>query len=306
MSLWPEIRAQLNGLKYSPAGVMIAVDGTAYPGAPVPPSPLLNDGTGFWSGFASGVCGGVTNVQDGLWECVEIGYPAATYPMWPSIQIGIANLVAAIQAYPVGTPMILSGYSQGAIVTDQVWTQYCLPEGGVLHDRYVNGDFLRIYNFGDPFRCPGVAYGNTLLWGQSVPGDKDGQTTGGIGGALDLTYAQTNVLSSDGKPVVMSFDNPGDLYGSAPCGAEPWVALPNVESVEYIFFKIVMYGQASDYLDLAELVFKPIGDIEAAINAGTFFAEGTASPHYQYYDAMLAAISDALAVGNALPHQSGT
>lgn len=53
-SLFVNIRAQLNGVAYSPAGLFVAVDGTAYPGAPAPPSPLLNDGTGFWSGFSSG------------------------------------------------------------------------------------------------------------------------------------------------------------------------------------------------------------------------------------------------------------
>ena len=316
--LWPAISAAWNGKPYSPAGVFIAVDGTVYPGAPAPPTPLLNDGTGFWSGFASGIAGGLINTQDGLWDCVEIGYPASTTPMWPSAMIARANVTTVLNGgtdsngvvwpgYPLGTKVLVSGYSQGAMAVDWWWINDVIVPGSPLYDRFQNGDFLRIYNFGDVLRCPGIANGNTLLWGQPVPPDHDGQMTGGIGGPLDLTPAQTNIPSPyDGLPIIMSFDNPGDLYGAAPCGADPWTTLPSVESVEYIFFKIIMYEDPADYLRLAELILKPIGDIEAAINAGVFFAEGTASPHYAYYPAMLAAIDDALAIGNALPHQSGS
>jgi hypothetical protein len=235
--------------------------------------------------------------------------------MWPSAMIALSNINKAINGgfdsdhiwhpgVPLGTKIIVSGYSQGALAVDWWWLTECLTPGGACHNRYQNGDIVRIYNFGDVLRSPGISYGNTLLWGQPVPPNHDGQVTGGIGGPLDLTEAQTNIPSSfDGKPVVMSFNNPGDLYGAAPCGSNPWHSQPAVESIEYLFFKIVMYEKATDYLKLSELILHPIGDIEAAINAGTFFAAGFASPHFQYFDAMVSAITDALNIGNALPHE---
>jgi intein/homing endonuclease len=78
-----------------------------------------------------------------------INYPAALYPMAPSVQAGREHLVAAIQSAP--GPFVLCGYSQGAIVTDVVWSQDILAATGVIHQRL--NDVAAIFNFGDPLRC---------------------------------------------------------------------------------------------------------------------------------------------------------
>jgi len=308
--LFVNIRAEANGMPYRPAGGIFAVEGTDYAGAPAPPTPILDDGTGFWSGFSSGMVGGLTNIADGLWFSQCIGYQAATIPMWPSVQAGRANLVAAIQAWEAsclavyGTylPIIGTGYSQGSMVWDQVFVLDMLPATGVLH--YLLPYLYRIYQFGHIFRTPGIAWGNALAGlPQSIK--TDGVETGGIGCVLDLTAAQTNTVAPDGKPIVYSCANSGDIYTCCPTGTNPWTALSKQGKTGQLFFKIVMQPTFADVVEAALVLGMPIASIEEAVNAATFFAEGTNAPHYQYFPQMDSCINDAYQLGLSLPHQIG-
>lgn len=307
--LWPEIRAAKNGTIYSPAGAIFAVEGTVYPGAPDPPSFIAGDNNGYWCGFASGVVGGLCDQQDGLWASPGVGYPAVTTPMWPSVQTGRANLNVQLGIYAAnyarqhgsydGLAIILSAWSQGAMVVCQTFFLDILPPTGTLH--YLLPHVYRLYLFGDIFRCPGIAHGNELA-GIPLPPKLDGQITGGIGGPLDYTVAQANMSAPDGKFLIYSFVNPNDLYADSPCGPTPWTSLPNAGSVEYIFFQLIMQPSLGNILKLVKLLDKPIGDIEALINTASFFGAGNNSGHFQYYPGMDAAIADALALGASLPH----
>lgn len=308
-SLFVNIRAQKNGTQYRPCGGVFAVEGTVYPGAPAPPTYILDDGTGYWCGFASGTIGGLINVADGLWYSECIGYPAVTTPMWPSAQIGQHNLGFSIknfadsfyQTWGFYPPIAVVSWSQGAIATDLWWTIDVLPETGYLH--YLLPYIYRIYNYGDVLRCPGISHGNDYA-GLPTPGTLDGETTGGIGGPLDLTSEQTNVLAPDGRYVVQSFNNAGDLYGAAPVGDNPWKSMPAVAKVEYGFFKIIMNPGFLDIVEIGgEIIVHPIGAVEAGWNAGKFFSEGMNAPHFQYWDAMDWIIGDLVSLGNSLPHQ---
>jgi hypothetical protein len=306
------IRPNKWGKTYSPAGVVFAVDGTVYPGAPAPPQPALNDGTGYWCGFSSGIVGGLANAQDGLWDSVCIGYPAVTVPMWPSVQAGRANLVSAMATYAAnykrangsydGLVIVLSGYSQGAMVTDQVFTLDLLAPTGTLH--YLMPFVWRMYNFGDIFRTPGVAWGNVLA-GLSQSVITDGVETGGIGGPMDLTVAQTNTPAPDGQPIVQSSTNQGDIYGSCPVGLTPWTSIAAPGETGYRFFEIIMKPSFVDVVEAALVLETPIKSIEEGINALKFFAEGSGSPHYQYFPQLDAVIGELLTIGNSLPHQNG-
>lgn len=302
-----DVRQRLRGRLWRPAGGVFAVEGTVYPGAPNPPNPLLSNGEGEWSGFASGVVGGLCNVADGLWWSQCIGYEALTIPMWPSVQQGRANLVAAIDAFAtwyhtvfgVYPPIVLIGYSQGSMVTDQVWVLDILSPTGVLH--YLLPYVYRSYQFGHIFRSPGIAWGNALAGlPQSIK--VDGVESGGIGAVLDLTVAQTNYQAPDGNPVVVSCANHGDIYTAAPTGLNPWTAIAKPGRTGQLFFKIVMQPTFADIVEAALVLETPIASIEEGINAGTFFAQGSNSPHYQYYPQMLACINDAKALGLSLPH----
>lgn len=309
---WPEIRSQFNGIQYQPAGYFYAVEGTAYPGAPGPPSYILDDGTGFWSGFSSGMVGGMINAQDGLWQSTCIPYPAATLPMWPSVQDGRQVLVRQIQAdagnYHVangsyeGLVIAGTGYSQGSMVWDQVWVNDFLAPDGVLH--YLLPYVYRIYQFGHVFRCPGIAHGNALAGlTESLP--VGGVETGGIGAVLDLTPEQTNYVAPDGKPVVYSCANPGDIYSACEVGLNPWTAIAPEGFIADVFYKIVMQPTFVDVIEAVEVLEHPLAGIVELFRVMKFFAEGVTAPHYEYFPQMAACIADVLALGNSLPHQPG-
>jgi hypothetical protein len=302
-------RALLNGVPYLPAGGIFAVEGTVYPGAPAPPSFIAGDNEGYWCGFASGVVGGLADQADGLWTSPGVGYPAVTTPMWPSVQVGRANLNVQLGNYATGyyrqhgsyDGMVILGsaWSQGAMVWCQTFFLDILPVTGTLH--YLLPHVYRLYLFGDIFRCPGIAHGNDLA-GIPLPPKLDGVTTGGIGGPLDYTVAQANLLAPDGKFLIYSFVNPNDLYADSPCGDTPWTSLPSAGSVEYLFFQLIMQPSLTVILKLVTLLKQPIGDIEALINTGEFFGAGNNAGHFLYGPGMDAAIADALALGRSLPH----
>lgn len=271
--------------------VLITVNGT---GDPDPASTM-----GF-AGMLGAMVGGINPWQivadklDGIrtplppWVWQPIGYPAAVFPMQPSINNARAQIVAALggpacadyqaPVYASG-PFALSGYSQGAIVTDTVWTQDILNPAGVLNHRLK--DCLSVVNFGDPWRAPGIANGNTYQ-GIPIPGTLDGAVTGGIGGPLDLTAAQTNTLNSLGKPVVMSFALPGDLYASAPVGPNPQTSEASPGKVGTSIYNFVLSGSFLKFIEIAEDLLVPVGMVEEIFNGMVFAAAGTGAPHWQY------------------------
>ena len=306
------VQQKLAGRSWRPAGYFYAVDGTAYPGAPAVPLPIINDGTGTWSGFSSGMVGGMINVRDGLWASRCIGYEATTIPMWPSVQQGRANLIAAIKADAAaylaangtyaGLVITGSGYSQGSMVWDQVWVEDILSPTGVLH--YLLPYVYRIYQFGHVFRTPGIAHGNALI-GSPESITQNGVESGGIGGTLDLTVAQTNYLSPVGTPVIYSCANHGDIYTCSPMGTQPWSisTMASQGKTGYIFFRIIMDPTFLDVVEAVEVLEHPIDSIEEGFNAAQFFSEGVNAPHYQYYPQMLGCITDVMNLGESLPHQ---
>lgn len=274
--------------------VILTVNGTG------DPDPA--DTIGF-SGMLGSMVGGVNPWQiiqdqfDGIatplppWQWQPIGYPAAVFPMQPSVDNARKQIIAALggpafpdyqaPVYPSG-PFALSGYSQGAIVTDTVWTQDILPDTGVLHHRLA--DCLSVVNFGDPWRAAGTANGNTYQ-GIPVPGTVDGDITGGIGGPKDLTAAQTNVLNSLGKPVVMSYALPGDLYASCPVGPDPQKDEASPGKVGTSIYNFILAGSFTSFAKIAEDLFAPIGMVEEIVNGISFAAKGTSAAHWQYANA---------------------
>jgi len=198
------------------------------------------------------------------------------------------------------------------MITDQIWVYDVLtppgskdPSGnptGTLH--YLLPFFYRSYQFGHIFRSPGIAWANDAA-GLSQSIITNGVESGGIGCVLDLTPAQTNYLAPDGKPVVWSAANPGDLYASCPTGLQPWTKLAPVAKTGQLFFKIVMQPTFIDVVSAATVLLMPITAIEEAIHAGTFFAQGMNSPHYQYFPQLTACIDDALQLGLSFPYQPG-
>jgi len=305
--LFVDVRSALAGTVRRPAGVIVCVEGTAYPGAPGPPSMILNDGTGFWSGFSSGLVGGVCNAQDGLFDSYLVPYSAPTLPMWPGVQQAREEVVAFLQSYIPAyvaqwgeqPAVILTGYSQGSMATDQVYTEDYLSESGRLNP-YLSG-LYRSYQFGHVFRTPGIAWGNALI-GDPQSIQVGGVECGGIGGPLDLTVAQTNRPAPDGKPTVYSCANKGDIYSACETGLNPWTKLAAEGAVADLFYKIVMQPTFADVVEVAEVIGHPIAGIIELFRVMIFFAAGPNAPHYLYFPQMVGCINDCYQLGLSLPH----
>lgn len=82
-------------------------------------------------------------------------YPARPFPMWPSVELGRAELNVQIDRHP-GRPITLCGYSQGAIVVGQVLKHDIMAPGGRLHHRLK--DVRKVVLLGNPMRQKGIAH----------------------------------------------------------------------------------------------------------------------------------------------------
>lgn len=250
---WLAVSNKLDGIEPPRRGVFITVNGTGSPGP-------------FDWGFAGEVGAAL---DDEVWFWQPIAYPAATFPMGPSVQAGRAEVNRQIALRPPGTPIGLAGYSQGSLVTDFVWRDDILNPNGVHHDRL--SDVVAITNFGDPMRAVGVCHGNEHA-GFPVPAPADGVPTGGISGVNDLTADQT-------PPFLLSCNNDGDLYGAAPSVASA------AGRDEQLIFDIIQNFNGANIVALIKAVvplLNPATDIAALIESlptliTTLFGAGVTS-----------------------------
>ena len=159
----------------------------------------------------------------------------------------------------------------------------------------------RSYQFGHIFRTPGIAHGNALI-GLPESIKQDGVETGGIGMGMDLTVAQTNYLAPDGKPVVYSCANKGDIYTCCSTGTDPWKHPAPEGKVGKIFEAIIMQPSLAGIVKTALVLEEPMSGILELFHVMKFFAAGPNAPHYLYFPQMVACVGDALALGRSLPH----
>lgn len=305
------------GIARRPAGVIVAIEGTSYPGFPNQPKPILNNGTGSWAGFASGIVGGVCNCQDGLFDSYCVGYSAPTLPMWPGVLEAREKAVAFLLFYcplykalfGVYPPNVFAGYSQGSMAVDVIIIYDILtPPGGKdpwgtptgrLH--YLAPFLYRAYQLGHIFRTPGVAWGNSLI-GQPQSIKVSGVESGGIGTAMDITNEQVALLAPDGKPIWHSCALHGDIYTCNACGLNPWTNCAPEGIIGNDFEKVVMQPTMKDILGLSGVLLHPIAGILELFQVMGFFAQGPDAPHYQYYPHMVGCIEDCYQLGLSLPH----
>lgn len=223
------------------------------------------------------------------WRWQGIGYPAAVFPMRPSVLNGWEECVRLVNSIP--GKFVLDGYSQGALVVCMVWLHEIINPAGRLHHRLA--DCLGVITYGNPMRAPGIAYGNTLLWGKPVPGKDDGYTTGGIAGPADLKPEECLFPighPSAGKPAVLDFALPGDLYAAAPVGDTPWIKEPEVGANETLIYEAIMDFNGGDLFSFAKKVFSFAtldwaifwGLFQAIQNGIEFLVAGPNAPHWQY------------------------
>lgn len=219
------------------------------------------------------------------WTFQGVGYPAAVFPMRPSVLQGWEESVRLLLDRP--GKFALSGYSQGAIVVCMLWLHDILSPSGRLHHRL--DDCLGVFVYGNPMRAPGIAYGNTRIWNKPIPAKEDGYITGGIAGPANLTPIQCLFPAGHplaGEPAVFDFALAGDIYTAAPVGVD---GSPVGENMT-LMYEAVMDFDGGDFLAFAKKVFAfatmPWAEfwplLQAVWNGVKFFTAGVNAPHWQY------------------------
>lgn len=285
-----------------PGPMLVTVNGT---GVPDPFGPGFSGDLGRaltnpWNAIAAEFWGSGADLAYGrfiFWQ--PIGYPAGVFPMTPSVNTGVGEVSRQVTLHeadgscPPGYPLFLSGYSQGALVTNVFWRDFVLNPNGLHHNRLNDiVDFGGIINFGDPMACPGVYNGN-LAAGFAKPKLLDGVIPGGIAGPGCLTPEQT-------PDCLLSCGLDGDLYGAAPVGpaslpvlstGAPWVKEPLVGQIETRIYGFIESGSILTGLmavaeGVAQEFEQPLSNtialVHAIFNGMTFAAAGTNAPHWQY------------------------
>jgi hypothetical protein len=253
-----------------------------------PPVTILTaQGTGadMWTGPPADAARAVVaaNPKAAFWQPIG-NYPAAVFPMGQSVRAGVEEGQRLLtDVYPTG-PIILIGYSQGALVTSKLYRDVIL-NGPLAHRKT---DVLAAVTYGNPMRAPGVARGNVAA-GWPMPSQVDGRVTGGIAGPDDLTAEQTPAnwydyvgVGSDGGAT--------ELYANAPVGANPKSGEDGPGLIETQIYNIVQQATVSDVLaiaaDVAKILIHPISEIvsivEALVNGGLFAAAGPNADHDTY------------------------
>jgi hypothetical protein len=202
------------------------------------------------------------------WQHQPIGYPAQAFPMRPSYQAGVVELVRQMDLWNcTKRTWGFVSYSQGAIVTSIVLQRVLT---GDLQQ--YKGTFIGGATFGNPMR----EAGHTLPGGIDPGGS--GIVTPNLVGTPDSVWDM-----ADGKKMVNSPGN--DLYST--CGAgENAAAIADQRAVWDIVdrYKITSLAGA-----IAKLLLEPsfsggVGAAEAAFGALNFFVAQGIRPHTAYGD----------------------
>ena len=241
----------------------------------VPPPPpkqgvlLTLQGTGvdMWTGPPADVARAVED----KYYFQPVAYPAAPFPMWPSIEAGRAEAIRLLtEEHPTGDIRI-AGYSQGAVIASLMWQQDFLPAGGALHHRL--DDLKGVVTWGNPCREKGVANGNRYA-GWPIPEGR---------GIMEQQYRL-----KDTPDWWLDFAH----GANSQWGRDMYTDVADTDEGEWqeAICKIVMghnifTGTNGLISQALEVVQRPVAEvyaiIQAIITAGMFFGSGT-GPHINY------------------------
>lgn len=207
------------------------------------------------------------NPDQWIWQGAE--YPAAAVPMQPSIDAGEAELVRLILLPEfVNLEFALVGYSQGAIVTSNVYDRLRTGDLQAHRHRLVAGATL-----GNPRRQNGHTIPNGI--------DPGGQ------GVVVPQLQDCEVLwwdLADGKNMVNSPGN--DFYTVS--GTSGAIEAADENAIWKIIASVQFFGAGSivsqvlDLLLTKDLIPNTVGAIEAAVHAIEFFIFEGIGPHTSY------------------------
>ncbi|MCG7607066.1 PE-PPE domain-containing protein [Mycobacterium sp. CnD-18-1] len=190
-----------------------------------------------------------------------IGYPAAMFPMGPSVNEGIDELVRQMAIHLDGNDLnfILIGYSQGALVTSKVL------------QRMMGGDLARYLD-----RCiAGVTFGNPCR----ERGHYVGVNNPGGQGLDPNPLKNTPTWWYDYATV-------GDIYADGP-GNDDHEAAEHMTAIFQAVQGHLLTGQDNLFEQVVELFLNPFREAPAAMKAiasgiGFFTANPPTAPHIEY------------------------
>ena len=241
------------------------VSGFLKPAQPADTRPMLftvcGTGVPWWIGPDADVARAV----EGRWKWQPVGYPAAPFPMNPSVQAGRLELIRLfelhrnrIEKYGAG----LIGFSQGAIVICETWLDDIFAENGRL--RWAKGSILKAATFGSPMREAGKVWADAGAAPASI-------TSHGI---ADRLMVNTPTWWRD-------YAHTGDLYAEVEGDAGEF----KTAIYKVIMGARIMQGPDSILAQVLELTQAPateaIAAMQAILKAGMFFVRGT-GPHLNY------------------------
>lgn len=243
--------------------------GYSKPAPPRKPTLFTVHGTGQPDPLGPGIPADTARAVLDLYDWQPIGnYPAAPFPMWPSILDGVEELSRQIDQRP--GPFAMAGYSQGAVVVGQVLKHRIMDPAGSLHHRLK--DLRKVVFWGNPMRQKGVQHSDEWTYPTASP-DSHGILDDRLEG-LESAAFEVRDYAHEGDMYACNYDTDADEYKRAVC-------------------KIVMkatdlfYGEDSLLAQLGELVRSPVPEGiamgEAIVNALQFFGGGTA-PHAYNFD----------------------
>ncbi|MEZ0366826.1 GH25 family lysozyme [Mycobacterium sp. pUA109] len=228
-----------------------------------------------------------------FWQPVG-DYPAATFPMGPSVTAGVQSLIYLTtgETYPgfnitPGTTygdnsLILLGYSQGAMVVCQ-FIQWCYQ----FNRTDILQRIVAVAVWGNPQRLEGYASGNEFA-GWPMPGQIDGSDTGGIAQGTN-SNGPVNMTAEQMQP---HLPNPvthfwGDFVNTndADKGAtELYANCPQngVGSVEQTIFNAVQNLDLTTALSVVANLAHPMNTVDAILNGFEFLAATGNADHYTY------------------------
>ena len=241
------------------------VSGFLKPAQPVDTRPMLftvcGTGVPWWIGPDADVARDV----EGRWKWQAVGYPAAPFPMNPSVQAGRLELIrlfelhrARIEKYGAG----LIGYSQGAIVICETWLDDIFAENGRL--RWAKGSIIKAATFGSPMREAGKVWAD-----------------GGAPPASITSHGIADRLMVNTPAWWRDFAHKGDIYTEVEGDAGEF----KTAIYKVIMGARIMQGPDSILAQVLELTQAPateaIAAMQAILRAGMFFVRGT-GPHLNY------------------------
>ncbi|AIK69047.1 lysin B [Mycobacterium phage Trike] len=177
-------------------------------------------------------------------------YPAAVWPMWPSIQKGRTELRAQIAAKQGEINM--AGYSQGAVVVGQVLKHDIIDPAGPLHHRLA--DVRKVVFWGNPMRQQGIQHDDRWIH-EIAPAD-----THGI-----LTFDLLEGLERFPHIQVRDYAHKGDMYA---CNTDDQAAEYKRAIARIVMRATDFYGgEDSIVAQLRELAARPLPEMIAAAQA---------------------------------------